>query len=249
MSDTKILVVEDDSIIAEEIETVLKRAGYRVTAVTESCEATLEAARKEPPDLIFMDIRISGPADGVETARRLKETGNFPIIFLTNLHDKKTLERAIEVKPANYLAKPFIPNQLLISIEHALLNFAENREASLLPATGHEEGIIPLKDDLFIRDSNGGFKKKQISDILFIEASRAYCTIHTQDEKFVQSSSMAHIKEKMNHPHLVQVDRSHVVNINNIDRLKGNIVVVGDHEIKIGGQYRDDFLRHLNLVR
>lgn len=249
MSDVRILIVEDDSIIAEEMEVALKGSGYRVTAITDNCEATLESVKNDPPDLIFMDIRISGEEDGIETALRLKDLGDFPVIFLTNLHDKPTLQRAMQVNPANYLAKPFTSQQLFVSIQHALLNFSKNQPASVLPANGPADDIIPLKDIIFIRDKNGSFTKQRIDDILYIEADRAYCTIYTDREKFVQSTSMGHIKDKMNHPHLVQVGRSHVVNVNKIDRLKGNVIVIADNEIKVGKHFREDLYKHLNLVR
>jgi len=249
MSAVKILVVEDDLLISEEIAVVLSKAGYEVTAIVDTCDAALEDVRVNPPDLIFMDIRISGEVDGIETAKRLKDLGDYPVIFLTNLHDKDTLKRAMTVKPANYLAKPFTSYQLLVSIEHALFNFSENRMATVEAKPTPAPGIISLPDTVFIKDNLGNFKKQEIADILYIEADRAYCTIHTQQERFVQSANMSHIKEKINHGNLIQVSRSHVVNVNKIDGLKGNMVLINGIEIKIGGQYRDSFLQHLNLVK
>lgn len=249
MSDVKIHIVEDDPLIAEEIRAVLEKAAYLVSSVTDNCPDTLQAVQTNPPDLIFMDIRISGEEDGIETARKLKDIGNFPLIFLTNLHDKPTLQRAMAVEPANYLAKPFTPHQLLVSIQHALLNFSENRQASIHTNAVPVNDIISLPDVVFIKDKDGNFKKLNIADILYIEADRAYCTIHTHQGEFVQTTSMAHIKDKMNHPHLIQVSRSHVVNMNKIEGLKGNMILINRTEIKIGGQFREVFLQHLNLVR
>ena len=245
----KILVVEDDLLIAEEICNALHKAGYEVSAVADTCSGALEAAKKEAPDLVFMDIKISGEADGIETAEKLKQLGDFPIIFLTNLHDKPTLQRAMRVNPANYLAKPFSSQQLLVSIQHALFNFSENRTASIQAATLPVNEIIALPDVVFIRDKAGNFRKQEIAEILYIEADRAYCTIYTTKDTYVQTSSMAHIREKMKHPHLIQVSRSHVVNMNKIDGIKGNMLLIRDMEIKIGGQFRDAFLQRLNLVR
>lgn len=249
MAAIKILVVEDDLLIAEEIGNVLQKAGYRVIAVVDTCSGALEAAKKEAPDLVFMDIKIGGDIDGIETAKRLKSLGDFPLIFLTNLHDKPTLQRAMRVNPANYLAKPFTPQQLLVSIQHALLNFSENRPASIQSQAAPVNEIISFPDRVFIKDKEGNFKMEEIAHILYIEADRSYCTIHTQNEKYVQASSMTHIHEKMKHPHLIQISRSHVVNLNRIERIKGNVVVINGTEIKIGGQYRERFLKQVNLVR
>lgn len=249
MSAVKILVVEDDLLISEEIATVLRRAGYDVTSVVDSCTEALDSVRINPPDLIFMDIQISGDCDGIETAKRVKNLGNYPVIFLTNIHDKETVKRAMTVNPANYLAKPFTAAQLLVSIEHALLNISENKVATLEPQPSAQTSFISLPDIVFIKDSFNNYKKQEIADILYIQANRAYCTIHTLNERFVQSSNMSHIAEKINHPHLIQVSRSHIVNMTKIDGIKGNLVLINGAEIKMGGHYRDVFLQKLNLVR
>lgn len=245
----KILIVEDDPFIADEIGAVLKKAGYQVTAVVDTCAGALHAVEIDRPDLVFMDIKIGGDIDGIETAKRLKSLGDFPIIFLTNLHDKPTLQRAMSVNPANYLAKPFSSNQLLVSIQHGLINFAENKEARMSAELPVEENIIPLKDVVFIRDSNGNYKKQGITDIHYVEAARSYCTIFTGEGKFVQSTNMSTIIKKMDHVHLVQVSRSHFVNIDKIEQIKGNTLLVADKEITVTDKFRDGFFKHLNLVK
>ncbi|MHB1279199.1 MAG: LytR/AlgR family response regulator transcription factor [Bacteroidia bacterium] len=245
----KILVVEDDLLIAEEICSALHKAGYQVSAVADSCAGALEAAKKEAPDLVFMDIKISGESDGIETAEKLRKLGDFPIIFLTNLHDKPTMERAMRVNPANYLAKPFTAQQLLVSIQHALLNFSEKKVASISPGIPVNEDIIPLKGVVFIRDSNGNYKKQEIADIHYVEADRSYCTIYTGEGKYVQSTNMSNIMKKMNHEQLVQVSRSHFVNIHKIEQIKGNTLFVAGTEITVTDKYREGFFKHINMVK
>lgn len=249
MSAVKILVVEDDVLISEEIQMVLERAGYTLSATVDSCAGALTSVRIDPPDLIFMDIQISGDCDGIEAAKKLKTLGDYPVIFLTNLHNKETVKRAMEVNPANYLAKPFTPAQLLVSIEHALINFSEKKVAVLETQPRSQATFISLPDIVFIKDSFGNYKKQEISDILYIEADRAYCTIYGCNERFVQSSNMSNVAEKINHPNLIQVSRSHIVNRTKIDGIKGNLLLIDGKEIKIGAQYREGLLQQLNLVR
>ncbi len=249
MSAVNILVVEDDLLIAEEICAVLNQAGYRVTAMADTCAEALEAAKKEAPDLVFMDIKIAGDIDGIETAKRLKTLGDFPVIFLTNLQDKPTMERAMSVNPANYLAKPFTSHQLLVSIQHALLNFSENKKAGISPAGAVDEGIIPLKDVVFIRDGSGNYRKQNSTDIHYVEADRSYCTIFTGEGKYVQSTNMSNIIKKMDQANLVQVSRSHFVNIHKIEQIKGNILFVAGTEITVTDKFREAFFKHINLVK
>ncbi len=249
MSDIKILIVEDDTFIAEDIASNLRSAGYQVTGIADQGEEALRLAAANPPDLVLMDIMIQGVDDGIEVATKLKNQGNYPVIFISSLYDKENLQRAQALKPANYLTKPFTEHQLLVSIHQALFNISEEEEASLSAPEQSIPEAMRHSDDFFIRDKNGNYKKCHISDILFIEAARAYCTIHTRAGKFVQSKNMASVREKFDHPALVQASRFFVVNIKNITEVKGNMLVVDGTEILTGDQFRENIFKMLRLVR
>lgn len=248
MNQVKVLIVEDDFFIAEGLESALKEFGYRVTAIANSCESTLESIRKNPPDIVIMDISIQGNEDGIDTAKQIEKVESYPIIYLTNLSDPHTLKRAKNTRHSGFLAKPFTPHQLRASIELAIISTAESNEdpRSFMDDTG---SVFSTNGNLFVRDNIGNYRKTSVDDILFIGADRAYCTIHTKTGEFVLSNNMSRIWTKIGKEHLVQVSRSHVVNIENIDRIKGNIVVIGEHELKIGTQFKEQFLQELNLVK
>ncbi len=126
-SATSILVVEDEQIVAVDLESVLERLGYHVAGIAATSEQACRAAAQSEPDLVLMDIRIDGPVDGIETARRIRQRRDVPIVFLTAYTDRETLDRAKEIGPHGYLVKPFAERDLQATIEMALEKGAMDR--------------------------------------------------------------------------------------------------------------------------
>lgn len=120
MDQAKILVVEDEPIVAKDIQQSLRRLGYEVPATATSGEEALRKAGETKPDLVIMDIVLKGQMDGVETAQHLKERFDVPIVYLTAYADHQTLERAKTTAPAGYMLKPYQPNELRTTVELAL---------------------------------------------------------------------------------------------------------------------------------
>jgi DNA-binding response OmpR family regulator len=116
----KILIVEDEWIVASDIKNTLIDFGYDVSSIVESGEDALIHAEKENPDLIIMDIKLFGDMDGIETANKIKSLYNLPIIFLTAYSDDKLISRAMISEPYGYIIKPYKANELHISIQIAL---------------------------------------------------------------------------------------------------------------------------------
>jgi signal transduction histidine kinase len=120
MLKSKILIVEDESIIALDVKTSLLDAGYDVVAIAVSGEDAIALVPKHEPDLILMDIRLRGKMDGIESASEIVKISHAPIIFLTAHADKDTLDRAKLTGPFGYLIKPFEDHNLITTIEIAL---------------------------------------------------------------------------------------------------------------------------------
>ncbi|HYN44500.1 MAG TPA: response regulator [Candidatus Limnocylindrales bacterium] len=116
----QILVVEDEIIIAEDIQRKLKTMGYSVPAIVSSGEDAIKKIKENSPDLVLMDIVIHGGMDGIETAGEIRSLFDIPVVFLTAYADEKTLERAKITEPFGYLIKPFKERELQITIEIAL---------------------------------------------------------------------------------------------------------------------------------
>lgn len=105
----KILIVEDELIIAQDMIDILEKMGYEVMENAMDAEETFEILSKDTPDLILLDINLSGGRDGIDIAKEINEKYKIPFIFTTSYTDGLTIERAKEVKPLNYLVKPFKP--------------------------------------------------------------------------------------------------------------------------------------------
>ncbi|HEX2056550.1 MAG TPA: response regulator [Nitrospiraceae bacterium] len=120
MPQANILVVEDEPIVAKDIQVSLQRLGYGVPAMASSGEDAIRKTGESHPDLILMDIVLKGKMDGVETVRQIRKQYDVPVIYLTAYADDHTLERAKTTAPAGYMLKPYQPNELRTTIELAL---------------------------------------------------------------------------------------------------------------------------------
>ncbi|HOX47546.1 MAG TPA: ATP-binding protein [Spirochaetales bacterium] len=148
-----ILIVEDENIVALDMRMRLEALGYGVRAVVDSGPAALEAMTgPEPPDLVLMDIKLKGAADGIETARAARELVDLPIIFVTAFTDEKTLERAKLASPYGYIVKPFHERELRIAIELALYKF--QYELSIRKAKEFAEETSRLKGEFLANVSH-----------------------------------------------------------------------------------------------
>jgi two-component system, response regulator PdtaR len=124
----KILVAEDENIVALNIKKTLESLGYTVSSIVNNGEDAIRKAAKDQPDLILMDIMLKGEIDGIEAAKSISKDFDIPVVYLTALSDEKTLDRAAFTKPYGYLIKPFSPHEMHTAVENALINFAENEK-------------------------------------------------------------------------------------------------------------------------
>jgi len=115
-----ILIVEDEALISSYIEDVLGESGFRVAGIVASGPEALAVAAESRPALALVDIRLTGPIDGIELACLLRLKFAVPAIFLSGLVDSETMQRADAARPLGFLAKPFLPSQVFNAIERAL---------------------------------------------------------------------------------------------------------------------------------
>lgn len=120
MNPIKILVVEDEVIVAEDIAGRLKKLGYAVAGTVSSGEEAIQKAAETQPDLVLMDIVLKGEMDGVTASEQIRNNTDIPTVFLTAYADEKTLQRAKLTDPFGYIVKPFQQNDLRVAIEIAV---------------------------------------------------------------------------------------------------------------------------------
>ncbi len=120
MKKVRILIVEDQRIVAEDIKRTLLDMGYDVTSIESSGEDAVNAAQKDNPDLVLMDILLNGEINGIEATDRIHTRSEIPIVYLTAYADEETLQQVMVTNPFGYLIKPFEDKELRTTIAVAL---------------------------------------------------------------------------------------------------------------------------------
>jgi two-component system, response regulator PdtaR len=120
---TGILIVEDNLVAALELEEILKEKGYQVVSVAESGTEALAMAEAFAPDLVLMDIKLSGEMDGITAAQKIKSKMDIPLIFLTGHSDVEIVKRVGMVRSQGFVLKPYYGAQIRAAIEIALMNY------------------------------------------------------------------------------------------------------------------------------
>jgi PAS domain S-box-containing protein len=151
---TNVLIVEDEALIAEDLRDQVERLGHRVTGVLANIADALACVRREPPDVVLMDIRLQGEGDGIDAAIEIAAGDGVPVIFLTAHSDAGTLERALLTRPAAYLVKPVRPTELESAIRAACERRAAERRAAVVER--HLRRLLEHSGDIVLRLSQAG---------------------------------------------------------------------------------------------
>jgi DNA-binding LytR/AlgR family response regulator len=229
----KILIVEDEPIIASDIEMILESLNYEVTGVTEDAESALISIEKNPPDLILLDINIEGDTDGILLAQDINEKYQIPFVYLTSNADKLTINRVKRTQPAGFIVKPFSEKDLQSNIEIALFQnpkAEKNKEKSKY---------------IFVKDFNE-YIKITIDDLMFIKAEDNYSRLFTDDKNFILASTLKKVEEKLPKSLFVRIHRSYIINVKFVDKYKDGAIYIDTHKLPIGRSYQDNFFKKIN---
>lgn len=233
----KILIVEDNAILAKDIELRLSDLNYNIIGIADTADKAIDIIQKNRDiDFILLDIMIKGKRDGIELAKEINDKFNIPFIFLTSHADKDLVQRAKKVKPYAYLLKPFNDRQMSIAIELALINFSNKTPEKFLLQKNDfqqkENNILKINDSLFLKNKNR-FEKVALDQILFLEADNNYTTIYTNIGNFIYSSVLKKFEELLPIDHFFRIHRSYIVNIKAVNGLEGNMLIISDRKIPV----------------
>ena len=173
MSELKILIIEDEPVIAENISMYLNNADFTVSGIAYDDEEAVNQLRNNTPDAVILDINLDSAIDGIQIADFINKNFQLPFLFLTSYSDKETLQRAKVVEPSGYIVKPFNGQTLLASLEIAISNFA-NRSNYQVPALNldkiNKHLLSPLTDREFrvLQLIYQGKTNNQICEELFV---------------------------------------------------------------------------------
>jgi two-component system, LytTR family, response regulator LytT len=243
MMKTKIGVVEDEVIIADNICNILEQLGYDVMEPASGYAEALEMIQKEKPDIMLLDINLNGKKDGIDLAWKIKEEYDIPFIFLTANADTATIERAKQINPPAYLIKPFNKDDLYSAIEISVFNFNKGKQGQ--PAEQQKNNYV-IKDALFIKDGYY-FHKAFFKDILYLESDNNYVTVHTTEKQYLVRTSLQQYTEHFDPQKFFRIHRSFVINLDHIQTINSEAVIINKKELPIGKSYREDLLSKLKL--
>ncbi len=145
---TRLLVVEDESLVAMDIQESLEEQGYNVAAVVDNGEEAVERAGTVNPSLVLMDIRLKGEMSGISAAEIIRERYGIPVIFLTAYADEGTLQRAKLAEPYGYILKPFEALELRAAVEVALHRRSMEQPRGQQPQPASDRAVAMLQEDV-----------------------------------------------------------------------------------------------------
>jgi len=251
-SKVKVLIVEDEILLAQDISNRLNNLNYEVVGIGSSVDGALALiSENQDIDIILIDIVLKGNRDGIDLAGIINTQYTIPFIFLTSHADTHIIQRAKNVYPYAYILKPFNDRQVSIAIELALLNFSNKTpEKDLLESKEFAKAdnqVLQIKDSLFLKKDHH-FERVPLKEILYLEADSNYCTVHTKSNKFVYSTVLKKIEAQLPMDQFLRVHRSYVVNIQLVTGFEGNVLFVEEKKIPVGRTYRNDVFKLFHTI-
>lgn len=239
MDKINILIVEDTPEEATMLKEVLLENNYNVVGIANTYQEALTIFYKLPIDIVVIDVFLDGNPDGITFAEMISIVPNAlkPFVFLTSSKDRQIFERAKLTKPFSFLLKPFNELEVLYAIEMAVEKFYDQSNVFV---SEHQDTVIS-DHYLFIKKKNT-LNKVLLSDIIYIEVEDRYCTIVTEQEKFVIQISLGKISELLDPKIFIQTHRKYMVNTNAIEQIVLNdnlLVLKGNHKVTFSGKYKD----------
>lgn len=237
MSLVRVLIVEDELLVAEDMKQQLNNYGYTPVGVAANYTEAMKLLKETKPDIAIVDITLAGQKTGVDLAEHIRHLFNIPFIFATSHADKLTVEKAKSVRPNGYLLKPFEASDLYTSIEMALAAFQpSNTEQAEKPDS--PDAIFVKSDDHFIRLFE--------SDIIWAKSEQNYLIINTTQEKHLIRSSFPAFTGQLKSGKFLRVHKSYLVNIYKVTSVNSSSLSVEGDEIPVGRSYREILLKKLN---
>ena len=244
MSRIKIGIVEDEMVIALTIENTLDELGYEYCGIASSYGEALELLETDKPDLVLLDINLSGKKDGIDVAEKINLLYQIPFIFLTANSDMATIDRAKKVKPHAYIVKPFTKEELYAAIEIAFSNFSNNKNAAQTEKTA----ALNPNGFAFLRDGKH-FHRVEYTDIVYIESDNNYTIVFLASKrKLMVRSPFTEFLATLPSTMFVRVQRSYAVNTARIDSIDTDDVTLNGIKVPLSKSYRDSVMKVLGII-
>ena len=243
----KILIVEDNVIIADDMQSMLEEIGYEIVDNVIVYEQAEEVLKNHHVDLVLIDIILASDKTGIDLGKHIRKNYDIPFIFVTSNSDRATVENAKSVKPNGYLVKPFEQQDLYTSIEIALSNFVYSDKAAASAAAVDDVAMsnAVLKDSIFVKKQHL-YYRIQFDDIRFIKADNVYLEVNTVDKKFLVRSPLKDYLEKLPKNKFYRAHKSYIVNVDHIDAINSRDIMIKDTLIPISKDFKEFIISAMN---
>ena len=239
MAGKKILIVEDDSEIAESLSDMLELLGHEAAGVAASYDEALSYLGNQEIDLILLDIQLKGDKTGIDVAEQIGD--KFPYIFTTAFADDETVKKASEMGPYGYIVKPYGMKDINPAIEVAISNFQKNKTLET------DQADFFNNNHLFIK-ANSRLIRIEDDDILFIEAKGDYALFKTKEKGYIVHTTLKNVMEKMNPQRFLKVHRSYVINLDKIKDIEDSSIQIEDKIIPVSRQHKPELMSRIDLI-
>ncbi len=246
----RLLIVEDDMIIAANISLQLTRLGYEVLAILPSAEEALRFLEEQQADILLLDIHLRGAKDGIELAEMVHNCYRTPVIFLTSNTDEATFNRAKATQPYAFIGKPFKKLDLQRAIELTCARIAQEEETHTQQAAAiPTDPAFVLNDRVFIRFQEQ-LLKLYLHDILYAKADRNYCALHTTEKTYLLTATLKKLEDQLPDHTFLRIHRSHLVNVEKIDVLDDQFayVRIGSETLVVSKAYQAALAQRLKTI-
>ncbi len=238
----KILIVEDEILVATDIEESLESLGYIVQGTADTGLKAIEAVEKELPDLVLMDINLKGEMTGIEAAKIITQKHDVPIIYLTANADIDTVNKAKVALPYGYIIKPFADKDLQTNIEIAIFKFGNDLKLKM--ESEQFNTFFDLKDhekNQIIVHAAQGLEKINIDEVYFIEKDGENTVIHLLEDEVVTDRKFEELVEMFPKKYFIQVSEFFVINTVKVFAVKFPEVIIADKMsvISVDEEYRE----------
>jgi len=242
MEKLTILVVEDEFLVAADIEESLLSLGYNVQNTIATGKGALAEVENKLPDLILMDIALKGEMTGIEAANIIRQKHDVPIIFLTANADVSTIEKAKISLPYGYIIKPFSEKELQTNIEIARYKFENDIQSKIESDQFNTffKSNQKLKSQVIV-EGERGLEKINLPNVYFVEQQGGDTLVHLRDESISVREDLEEMEKKLPENAFVRVSADHIINLDKVFIAKYPELIMADKMtvITVEDEYRD----------
>lgn len=247
-SGPRILIVEDEPFIAENLQEMLSIFGHENTEIANSANQAIKAIKTSRPDLVLLDVKIKGDQDGIELGGIIKDQYQLPFVYITSYSDKDTVNRAKHTQPLGFIVKPFTKDDVYAAIEVALFNRGRIAVKGPQNVLVNENPTTYNNDSIFIK-KKGRLEKVIYDELIWIEADGNHITINVEDGRtYTIRKSLKEITDKLPKDRFLRVHKSFVVLVDAVTAIDTSFIYLKDRKIPIGRSYYNAFTATLNTI-